>query len=118
MRSLQRSISPPPTRRALDAIRQGKSHAISCKRDNARESRAHDDSSASEPTLAAIEAGVVQIRDHLAYFATHLQTVIRPLVTHTPRLSIQGLKQLYLRNQSGHGNHFVVHQHDHPISGT
>ena len=66
-------------------------------------------------SLAAIEAGEAQIRDHLEYFAKNLKEVSRP--TSQPRISIEDFKNLYQRNEHKHGRHFVIHQHDHPISG-
>lgn len=116
--SLTRDISPPPTRKASTADIQTTKQAS-----NLDES-SHDASLApklaisanAEPTLAAIEAGQAQIRDHLEYFAKHLGSVIRPSAG--PRLSIDNFQALYERNQHPSGHHFVVHQHDHPISGT
>jgi len=70
----------------------------------------------ANPTLAAIEAGQAQIRDHLEYFAKHFESVLRP--PRSPRLTIDDFRLLYKRNQHPQGRHFVVHQHDHPISGT
>ncbi|KAK5121077.1 hypothetical protein LTR85_005561 [Meristemomyces frigidus] len=114
--SLIRDISPPPTRKASSAQIQ------------APETTSADQSSKSgdshlervelldaEPTLAAVEAGQAQIRDHLEYFAKHLNSVTRPSLG--PRLNMKEFQQLYKRNQMPHGRHFVVHQHDHPISG-
>lgn len=87
--SLARDISPPPTRKRPDAR--------------------------AEPTVAAVEAGQAEIRNHLEYFSKHLQELSRP--TNGPRLSIDAFRSLYARNQHPKGRHFVIHQHDHPISG-
>lgn len=64
---------------------------------------------------AAIEAGEVEIRDHLTYFVEHLRRFQRAVKG--PRISFPAWEQLYARNQQDRGSHFVVHQHDHPISG-
>ncbi|KAK0261512.1 hypothetical protein LTR02_002109 [Friedmanniomyces endolithicus] len=119
--SLTRGISPPPKRKAssigvADSTRvgdgadaHGAEGEIGIKADKVVLLDAN-------PTLAAIEAGQAQIRDHLEYFAKHFETVLRP--PRSPRLSIDNFRLLYKRNQHPHGRHFVVHQHDHPISGT
>jgi hypothetical protein len=67
------------------------------------------------PSLAAIEAGEAQVRDHLAYFAKHLSAAKRP--SPGPSISITDFQKLYKRNLDPNGHHFVIHQHDHPISG-
>lgn len=100
--TLDRSISPPPTRRASGTQ----------KKPEIDPEQTHDPAG---PTLAAVEAGQAQIRDHLAYFASHLSNAIRPGAQ--PSVSIEDFKALYQGNEHRHGNHFVVHQHDHPISG-
>jgi len=119
--SLTRGISPPPKRKAsttgvADLTRvgdgadtQGAEGENEIKNDKVMLLDAN-------PMLAAIEAGQVQIRDHLEYFAKHFESVLRP--PRSPRLSIDDFRLLYKRNQQPHGRHFVVHQHDHPISGT
>lgn len=68
-----------------------------------------------DPTLAAIEAGQVEIRDHLEFFVKKLSAVSRPCSI--PRIDFKEFQALYQRNQHGIGRHFVIHQHDHPISG-
>lgn len=112
LQTLHRDISPPPSRKiskAAQIISSGPPGAGSETSATAHEN--HND----DPTLAAIEAGEAQIRDHLEYFAKHLSQVSRP--TANPLLSIQDFKSLYKRNQHKHGRHFVIHQHDHPVSG-
>ena len=91
--TLSRDISPPPTRKASTQT-------------NHKE---------LNPSLAAIEAGQGEITDHLEYFANHLAAAYRPCPD--PRLSIEDFRSLYKRNEHKHGCHFVVHQHDHPVSG-
>ncbi|KAF2021791.1 hypothetical protein BU24DRAFT_430333 [Aaosphaeria arxii CBS 175.79] len=71
----------------------------------------------TEPALAAVEAGKARVRDHVVYFSTHLQAVAKPVDRGIPRLSIEDFVQLYRNNEHGHGNHFVVHQHNHPRAG-
>lgn len=88
-----RDISPPPTRRVKK-----------------------DDQVQDKPSIAAIEAGKARIGDHLAYFATRLSTLSRPTID-LPRLALRDFQSLYKRHQHAHGNHFTVHQHEHPISG-
>ncbi|KAK3710477.1 hypothetical protein LTR37_010320 [Vermiconidia calcicola] len=108
--TLTKDVSPPPSRKASSAQKQTvlleRKHS-----DRKKSTTAHE----LAPTLAAIEAGEARIRDHLAYFARHLADATR--VARGPRLSIEDFQDLYRRNQHDHGCHFVVHQHDHPISG-
>ncbi|KAI4211294.1 MAG: hypothetical protein L6R36_009507, partial [Xanthoria steineri] len=68
------------------------------------------------PTPASIEAGEIQIQDHLSYFSNHLARAVRP-ENPGPRLSTPDFVTLYQRNYHPQGRHFVVHQHDHPIAG-
>lgn len=103
--TLDRSISPPPTRRASKVQQQ-------TDKDNEGESTKHP----AGPSLAAIEAGQAKVQDHLAYFASHLSNAIRPGAQ--PEIPISDFQDLYQRNNHRHGRHFVIHQHDHPISGT
>lgn len=95
--TLSRDISPPPSRKNSSAAPKPTKPPE------------------AEPSLAAIEAGQAEIRDHLDYFANHLQSVFRPCPA--PRLDIDAFRNLYTRNEHKHGCHFVVHQHDHPVSG-
>ena len=113
--TLVRDISPPPPRKASKA----QIPDISCVQQGSVDNRGYIDENEIKdagPTLAAIEAGEAQVRDHLAYFVKHLAEVSRPS-TGPPRTSIDGFQNLYRRNQHSHGRHFVIHQHDHPISG-
>lgn len=76
----------------------------------------HNVDRSNAPTPASIEAGEIQIQDHLSYFSTHLARAVRP-EDPGPRLSIPEFVKLYERNYHPHGRHFVVHQHDHPVAG-
>ncbi|KAF1958537.1 hypothetical protein CC80DRAFT_524077 [Byssothecium circinans] len=71
----------------------------------------------AEPTLAAVEAGRAKLEDHLTYFRKHLATAWRETPEDQPRISLDDWAKLYVENQHEHGNHFVVHQHNHPVSG-
>jgi hypothetical protein len=71
------------------------------------------------PSLAAVEAGEIEVDDHVKLFSTRLAQASRPgppLGTY-PRLSVKDWVDLYLRNQNANGHHFVIHQHDHPVAG-
>ena len=68
------------------------------------------------PTLAAIEAGQVHVSDHLGIFSSSLSQSMRPSPAE-PRLPIAAWMDLYRRNERPRGRHFVIHQHDHPVSG-
>lgn len=70
------------------------------------------------PNLAAIEAGQIDVKDHLRIFSSRLGQCIRPSTSpEIPRLQIADWTDLYRRNEHPHGRHFVAHQHDHPIAG-
>ncbi|TFB07176.1 hypothetical protein CCMA1212_000831 [Trichoderma ghanense] len=70
-------------------------------------------------TTAQIEAGAVQISDHLARFSSSLSSHLRPTSADVPRLSIARYARLYESCAGSPGGaHFVVHQHDHPVAGT
>ncbi|KAF4273643.1 hypothetical protein KXX33_000278 [Aspergillus fumigatus] len=71
----------------------------------------------SEPSLAAIEAGLVEVTDHLKIFSSRLARCARPVSPQVPRLPIRDWVELYERNLHPNGRHFVIHQHDHPIAG-
>ncbi|KAF2483484.1 DNA polymerase ligase-domain-containing protein [Neohortaea acidophila] len=114
--TLKRDISPPPLRKGstvqtTNGDKRRKSSLTDCSR---RDDEQKNLSSAG-PSLAAIEAGQVEIRNHLDYFTSHFKQVLRPATT--ARLDIDEFNQLYRRNRHVHGRHFVVHQHDHPVSG-
>jgi hypothetical protein len=70
-----------------------------------------------EPTLAAVEAGKARVDDHLAYFGNRLAKASHQTAPHIARLSIKDFSALYHNNQHERGNHFVVHQHNHPRAG-
>ncbi|KAI5244593.1 hypothetical protein E4T42_07102 [Aureobasidium subglaciale] len=91
--SLNRDISPPPTRR----------------------SRKHKIGASATP--AAIEAGQARLLDPISYFLDHFSKVARSLKPDYPRLDLAAWTQLWRNNQGQHGRMFVVHQHDHPIAG-
>lgn len=69
------------------------------------------------PNLAAIEAGNLEVTDHLAVFASRLGECSRPSHPQLPRLPLAAWTDLYQRNQHPNGRHFVIHQHDHPVAG-
>lgn len=103
--TLDREISPPPRGRKFSKAEK----ALSPK-----QLEAEDDDGLS---LAAIEAGKIEIDDHLEYFSRKLASLCRNPRSDTSWRGIESYKELYLRNQHTSGRHFVVHQHDHPISG-
>ena len=104
--SLRASISPPPSR-----ARRTPRQPTGCSA--AQDSRVSNLSEHATPSLAAVEAGKAQIRDHLDYFSSHLSSFARP----STLLTIRAFEDLYTRNQHEHGRHYVIHQHDHPVAG-
>lgn len=92
--SLNASVSPPPRRKKPNPKQEN--HG-----------------------LASIEAGEVEVTDHLGIFSTKLSQHTRPPETseQAPRLTIDDYVDLYQRNSHPTGRHFVIQQHDHPIAG-
>ena len=83
----------------------------------------HDDdllhkNQTSSIQAAAVEAGQQEIDDHLSYFCKHLSANVRRTSPSFSRLSIAEYSELFLKNRHRRGTHFVIQQHDHPISGT
>lgn len=113
--TLSRDISPPRARSAASArLHQDADNKTRTLKEESG-SVLNAPQADARPTLAAVEAGEAQIYDHLDYFVTHLRATLR--TTSSPALDIDAFEALYRRNQHKHGRHFVVHQHDHPISG-
>lgn len=71
----------------------------------------------NDPILAAVEAGRVEIEDHLTYFQHQLAKASRTTPPDITRLPIGDFVALYRKNQHQHGHHFVIHQHNHPGAG-
>lgn len=92
--SLTASVSPPPPKRKSIHNQQAQE-------------------------LASIEAGEVEVTDHLGIFSAKLSQHTRPPNNSqpTPRLKTDDFVDLYRRNSHSTGHHFVIHQHDHPIAG-
>ncbi|KAJ5170392.1 uncharacterized protein N7500_003175 [Penicillium coprophilum] len=107
--SLNAPVSPPPKRASIKWAKDGDGGgAIPL-------TTAQLNTSSS---LAAIEAGQVEVTDHLTTISTKLKECVRPLPKQpTPRLPIKEWVELYQRNEHPEGRHFVIHQHDHPIAG-
>ncbi|KAL8730515.1 MAG: hypothetical protein Q9181_004632 [Wetmoreana brouardii] len=89
--SLQAPISPPPTKRSTTTP----SKPIEFKPVYITEVSKHGQRSPS-PALAAIEAGEIQIQDHLSYFSSRLAKVVRPVFS-GPQLPIIDFVNLYER---------------------
>lgn len=106
--SLEAPVSPPQRRATLSKTTTEEAQI------SAPEPEAN-----TAPSLAAIEAGEVEVTDHLGIFSTKLDEFARrpSHVPPTPRISIPDWVDLYKRNLHAEGRHFVVHQHDHPVSG-
>lgn len=113
--TLSRDISPPPRRKTSNSLVIKDITEPTQKLEARNGHSAHETDREPDPTLAAIEAGHAQIRNHLEFFAKDFRETLRPDTS--PRLTIHNFEILCKRNQHSHGRHFVVHQHDHPISG-
>jgi DNA polymerase Ligase (LigD) len=111
--SLSAPVSPPQKRATLNKSTLNKSTT-----ERTRTSTPGRDPNIA-PSLAAIEAGQVEVTDHLGIFSAKFGEFARPTsdIPPTPRISIPGWEDLYKRNSHAEGRHFVVHQHDHPVSG-
>ncbi|KIV78107.1 hypothetical protein PV11_09862 [Exophiala sideris] len=97
--SLHRTVSPPPT-------------------NPRRRSRSAIQSIPTKSDTAAVEAGEIEIDDHVSFFSSKLLATTLPSAQGQPRLSHEEWLNLYQRNLHDRGHHFVVHQHDHPVAGT
>ncbi|KAB8249950.1 DNA polymerase ligase-domain-containing protein [Aspergillus flavus] len=111
--SLDAPVSPPRKRSTTKATHS--SNALSNL--NSPEQQTEAASNKERLNLAAIEAGQVEVTDHLSIFSSRLSQSARPAVSQSPRLQIPDWVSLYQRNQSPEGRHFVIHQHDHPVAG-
>ncbi|KAF2786174.1 hypothetical protein K505DRAFT_412094 [Melanomma pulvis-pyrius CBS 109.77] len=67
--------------------------------------------------MATVEAGQAKVDNYLVYFTHHISKLSRTISKYGPRLSIEDFAGLYQKNQHAHGNHFVIHQHNHPRAG-
>ncbi|KAJ5228450.1 hypothetical protein N7489_009158 [Penicillium chrysogenum] len=107
--SLNAPVSPPRKRSSIKLVKDGDGGdtiPLSAPRPN------------TSPSLAAIEAGHVEVTDHLSTISARLKECVRPLPEQPiPRLPIKDWIELYKRNEHPEGRHFVIHQHDHPIAG-
>lgn len=102
--SLRTSVSPPPRRSRKGDREIQKIEPVSPQK------TVHD--------LAAIEAGKVEVTDHLSIFSTQLRQSIRSIPqSKLTILPICEWASLYRRNEHPEGCHFVIHQHDHPVAG-
>jgi hypothetical protein len=78
-----------------------------------------------QPSLAAVEAGTIQITDHRALFTSRFSEALEKCqqthhandINQTQLLPILQWASLYIQNLHPNGHHFVIHQHDHPIAG-
>lgn len=109
--TLTKEISPPPRKKRKD-----RSALLEYPQRRPESRQIPEDQDGTAPSLAAVEAGEAEVADHLAYFATHLALKSRA-EPRDPRISVEEFKNLYQRNQHAKGRHFVVHQHNHPVSG-
>ena len=118
--SLDAPVSPP-RRRSCPEQRPSATPVLSGRDNtsvNSPQETPPDSKPDSPPNLAAIEAGQIEVTDHLGIFSSRLSQCIRPLPpSEVPRLQIADWTNLYRRNESPHGRHFVIHQHDHPVAG-
>jgi hypothetical protein len=105
--SLSASVSPPPKRSPNRKSQDGRNtFSFNTPQSN------------TTPSLAAIEAGQVQVKDHLKIISTKLNQCMRPSPNQPFRqLPIGEWIDLYRRNEHPEGRHFVIHQHDHPVAG-
>lgn len=105
--TLSKRVSPPPARREkVDASALEK---VRTRRTSLRESE--------QPTTAEVEAGASAVDDHVEFFSSKLAASTREDIS-GPRLAHLDWLELYKRNDTASGHHFVIHQHDHPVAGT
>ena len=107
--SLNTPVSPPRKRSSLKCDKDG---------DAGRSTPLNASQPNDSFSLAAIEAGQVEVTDHLSTISAKLKEFVRPLPKQSlPRLPIKEWIELYRRNEHQEGRHFVIHQHDHPVAG-
>jgi hypothetical protein len=117
--SLQRQVSPPPTK-----ARKKESHQSSLKASNSgidvEVGSKFGKALLNEPQVktAAVEAGRVDVEDHVSFFSEKLLAARRLSELGRPQLDHTQWLNLYQCNLTDEGHHFVVHQHDHPVAGT
>ena len=104
--SVNAPVSPP---------RRNKRHRLEASADISPEAKLAGQDSV--PSLTDIEAGKVEIDNHLEFISEALAKVTRPAEPGVSRLLLNEWVGLYKRSQHPHGRHFVVHQHDHPVAG-
>lgn len=118
--SLRAPVSPPRRKnRSLSRHLESKRNVSEPETHQEESVPQHLTSSADKKT-ALIESGKLQVANPLSIFSSRLRACTRPLNPSHPqtsRLPIPSWTNLYQRNQHPQGNHFVVHQHDHPIAG-
>ncbi|KAL3438888.1 DNA polymerase ligase-domain-containing protein [Aspergillus tetrazonus] len=74
-------------------------------------------------SLSALEAGKEEVDDPLERISAHLRkftpdrAAAPPVPGGSCLIPFDAWKSLYTRNCHASGNHFVIHQHDHPIAG-
>jgi hypothetical protein len=106
--SLSAPVSPPPKRSSNRESQDGRN----------TNSSSTPLSNPATPSLAAIEAGQVQVKNHLEIISSKLVQCMRSSPKEScSRLPIAEWADLYRRNEHPDGRHFVIHQHDHPVAG-
>jgi hypothetical protein len=107
--SLVAPVSPPPSRLFIKRTKDGKEEATILPTTS---------QPSASSSLAALEAGQVEVIDHLSTISTRLRECVRVLPNQpTVQLPIKEWINLYQRNEHPEGRHFVIHQHDHPVAG-
>ncbi|OQD64623.1 hypothetical protein PENPOL_c007G00012 [Penicillium polonicum] len=107
--SLNAPVSPPQKRSSIKWAKDG---------DGGDATPLNASQLNTSSSLAAIEAGQVEVTNHLSTISAKLKEFVRPLPTQPlPLLPIKEWMELYRRNEHSEGHHFVIHQHDHPIAG-
>lgn len=116
--SLSAPVSPPRKRATLNQPPPEKRqtvapHLSSTKKLQTAPGRRQ---SRTAPEPAATNAGKAEVSDYALAVSEKLSKGIRSEHS-TPRISLSDWVGLYSRNEHPEGRHFVVHQHDHPLSG-
>lgn len=116
--SVNAPVSPPRSkRRRLNTSTGVSSEAKKAAQDSSADPEIPPSPSLQGPSVTDIEAGKVEIENHLEYISAVLAKVCRPTEPGVPRLHLNEWVDLYKRSQHSQGRHFVVHQHDHPVAG-
>lgn len=111
--SLNAPVSPPQTRAKLTQEARPESSRPSTEKFKISAKKSQSETGTSPQ---AVQTGQVNETEKLNEILERLSRYIRQPDSQ-PRISMSDWISLYQRNAHPEGRHFVIHQHDHPLSG-